>query len=83
MDLLALMIASFTPPALIGALVGGVVGWLLWGWFGAALGVVVGYCAGMWFARRFWGIPISQRVKGWISLLAFLGGLTVLAVATR
>ena len=49
----------------------------------ALLGVVVGYGAGVWFARRFSGVPLSPHVKGWLSLLAFIGGLAVLAIATR
>jgi hypothetical protein len=82
-DLLALMIASLTLPALVGAAAVGLVGYLQWGWLGALLGAVVGYGTGVWFAARFAGIPLSPHIKGWLSLLLFLGGLTVLAIATR
>ena len=50
---------------------------------GAVLGLVVGYGVGLWIKAQFWDVPISSRAKGWLSLLAFLGGLTVLAIATR
>ena len=83
MDLLALMIASLTLPAILGAAALGALGYSWWGWIGALLGVVVGYGAGVWFARRFSGVPLSPHVKGWLSLLAFIGGLAVLAIATR
>jgi len=82
-DLLALMIASFTLPAAVGAVGVAVAGYLLWGWIGAALGVVVGYGAGVWFNARFVGVPLSPHVKGWLSLALFLAGLTVLAIVTR
>jgi hypothetical protein len=83
MDLLALMIASLTPPALFGAAAGAVVGFFLWGWLGGALGLVAGYGAGVWFAGRYAGVPLSPHVKGWLSLLVLIGGLTILAIATR
>ncbi len=83
MDLLALIIALFSPPALIGAVICGVLGWLFWGCFGAILGLIVGYGVGLWCARYYWDGTISPRAKGWLSLIALLGGLTVLAVATR
>jgi len=82
-DLLALMIASFSLFSAGGAIVGAIVGYLVWGWLGAALGLVVGYGVGLWIKAQFWDVPISSRAKGWLSLLAFLGGLTVLAIATR
>jgi hypothetical protein len=82
-DLLALMIASFSLFSAGGAIVGAIVGYLVWGWLGAALGLVVGYGVGLWIKAKFWDVPISARAKGWLSLLAFLGGLTVLAIATR
>jgi hypothetical protein len=82
-DLLALMIASFTLPAVVGAVVVAVAGYLLWGWIGTALGVVVGYGTGVWFNARFVGVPLSPHVKGWLSLALFLAGLTVLAIVTR
>ena len=82
MDLLALIIASFTVPAVVGALVLCVVGFLAWGWPGGVLGLFVGYGAGMWYARRY-GEELSPNAKGWVSLILFLGGLTVLAIVTR
>jgi hypothetical protein len=83
LDLLALIVASFTLPALVGAVAFGVLGYLAWGWMGAILGVILGYAAGVWYASRFSGVPLSPHVKGWLSLLAFLGGLTLLAILTR
>jgi len=82
-DLLALMIASFTLSAVTGAVVLGVLGYLEWGWLGAVVGVVIGYGAGVWFERRFVGVPLSPNAKGWLSLALFLAGLTVLAIVTR
>ncbi len=82
-DLLALIIASFSLFSAGGAIVGALVGYLLWGWLGAALGLFVGYGAGVWIKAQFWDVPMSARAKGWLSLLAFLAGLTVLAIATR
>ncbi len=83
MDLLALMIASFTLPAVAGAAALAVVGYYLLGWIGAALGLVIGYGAGVWFETRFVGVPLSPNAKGWLSLALFLAGLTVLAIVTR
>jgi hypothetical protein len=83
LDFLALMIASFTLPAVAGAAAGAVLGFLLWGWVGAVLCVVIGYGAGVWYAARFAGVPLSPNAKGWLSLILFLGGLTVLAIVTR
>lgn len=83
MDLLALMIASLTLPAIAGAAVGAVLGFYLWGWLGAVPGVVVGYAAGVWYAGRYQGVPLSPNAKGWLSLALLLAGLTVLAIATR
>ena len=83
MDLLALIIASFTLPAALGALLIGAVGYHLWGWLGALIGAVPGYLLGMWFAQRFAGVPLSPYAKGWVSLGMFIGGLAVLAIATR
>jgi hypothetical protein len=37
----------------------------------------------MWFERRFAGVPLSPYAKGWVSLGMFIGGLAVLAIATR
>ncbi len=82
-DLLALMIASFSLFSAGGAGVGAIVGYWLWGWLGAALGLVVGYGVGLCIKTKLWDVPISPHVKGWLSLLAFLGGLTVLAIVTR
>jgi hypothetical protein len=45
--------------------------------------VVAGYLLGMWFERRFAGVPLSPYAKGWVSLGMFIGGLAVLAIATR
>ena len=83
MDLLALIIASFTFPAVFGAVLLGVIGYHLWGWIGAVVGAVPGYLLGMWFERRFAGVPLSPYAKGWVSLGMFIGGLAVLAIATR
>ncbi len=83
MDLLALMIASFTLPAVAGAVALAFIGYVLWGWIGAALGIVIGYGAGVWFERRFVGVPLSPHVRGWLSLALFLAGLTLLAIVTR
>jgi DNA mismatch repair protein MutH len=83
LDLLALIIASFTLTAVVGALVVGAVLYLSWGWLGAVLGAVLGYAAGVWCEQRFAGVPLSPYAKGWVSLGLFIGGLTVLAIATR
>ncbi len=83
MDLLALMIASFTLSAVAGAVVLGIVGYLAWGWLGATLGVIAGYGLGVWFEARFAGAPLSPNAKGWLSLALFLAGLTALAIVTR
>lgn len=83
MDLLALMIASLTLPAVLCAGTGAVLGYLFLGWFGAIVGLIVGYGVGVWFASRYAGVPLSPHVKGWLSLIAFLGGLTLLAILTR
>jgi hypothetical protein len=83
MDLLALIIASFTLPAILGALGLGALGYLSWGWIGAFVGAVPGYLLGVWFAQRFAGVPLSPYAKGWVSLAMFIGGLAVLAIATR
>ncbi len=83
MDLLALIIASFTTPAVTGALIVGAFGYLTLGWFGAVLGAVLGYSLGVWYAQRFAGALLSPYAKGWVSLGLFIGGLAVLAIATR
>ncbi len=83
MDFLALMIASLTTTALTGAAAGAVLGYLLWGWIGAIVGLIGGYAVGVWYASRFEGVPISPTLKGWLSILLFLAGLTVLAIVTR
>ncbi len=83
MDLIALMIASFTLPAILGAVLLAVAAYQLWGWIGAVLGVVIGYGVGVWFNARFVGVPLSPHVKGWLSLGLFLAGLTALAIITR
>jgi len=78
-----MMIASLTPPAVAGAALLAVIGYLLWGWIGAVPGVVIGYGVGVWFNARFVGVPLSPHVKGWLSLAFFLAGLTALAIITR
>ncbi len=83
MDFLALMIASLTMPALLCAGTGAVLGYLIWGWFGSILGLILGYGAGVFVASRYAGVPLSPHVRGWLSLIAFLGGLTLLAILTR
>lgn len=83
MDLLALMIASFTLPAITGALVLGAVGYLLWGWIGAIIAALIGYSLGVVYWQRSAGVPLSPYAKGWVSLVLFIGGLAVLAIATR
>ena len=50
MDLLALIIASFTLPAVLAAVTMGAVGYLAWGWIGAVIGVALGYAIGVWYA---------------------------------
>lgn len=83
MDLLALIIASFGLPALVGAALVGAFGYWTLGWIGAVTGAVIGYFAGGWYQVRFAGAPLSPQAKGWLSLGLFIGGLTVLAIATR
>jgi hypothetical protein len=83
LDLLALLIASFTLPAVLGALLLGVIGYHWLGWIGAVIGALPGYLLGLWFAQRFAGVPLSPYAKGWVSLAMFIGGLAVLAIATR
>jgi hypothetical protein len=82
-DLLALIIASFTLPAVTGALVLGAFGYLQWDWIGAVIGAVLGYSLGVVYAQRTAGVPLSPYAKGWVSLGMFIGGLAVLAIATR
>jgi hypothetical protein len=82
-DLLALMIASFTLPAVTGALVLGAIAYLRWGWIGATIGVLLGYSLGVVYAQRFAGAELSPYAKGWVSLGLFIGGLAVLAIVTR
>ena len=83
MDLLALLIASFTLPAVAGALALGALLYLSWGWIGAVAGGIVGYLAGAWYSQRITGAPLSPYAKGWVSLVLFIGGLAVLAIVTR
>jgi hypothetical protein len=82
-DLLALIIASFTFTAVAAALVVGVLGYVLLGWVGAVIGAIVGYSLGVVYEQRFAGVPLSPYAKGWVSLGFFIGGLAVLAIATR
>ena len=83
MDLLALIVASFTLPAVLGALALGLWGYSYWGWIGAVIGVISGYALGFWIGQRFAGSPLSPYAKGWVSLGLFIGALAVLAIATR
>ena len=84
MELVALIIASLTFPAVLGAVAARrASAYHLWGWIGAVFGALPGYLLGMWFAQRFAGVPLSPYAKGWVSLGMFIGGLTVLAIATR
>ena len=83
MDLLALLIVSFTFAAVAGALIVGVLGYLGWGWIGAVIGAVIGYSLGVVYTQRFAGMPLSPYAKGWVSLALFIGGLAVLAIVTR
>lgn len=83
MDLLALIVASFTFPAVAGALAIGALGYLVWGWIGATIGALLGYGLGVWFEQRYAGTQLSPYAKGWASLSLFIGGLAVLAIATR
>lgn len=83
MDLLALLIASFTLPAVVGALLLGVLLYLAWGWVGAVLGAIAGYLVGVWYAQRVANKSVSPYAKGWMSLALFIGALLLLAIATR
>ena len=83
MDLLALIIASFTFAAVAAALVLGAIGYLAWGWIGATVGALLGYALGVWVAQSYANVPLSPYAKGWVSLGLFIGGLAVLAIATR
>ena len=83
MDFLALLIASFTVAAVTGAILLAVAGYSALGPIGAVLGALVGYALGMWYQARYAGVPLSPHAKGWLSLILFLGGLTVLAIVTR
>jgi hypothetical protein len=82
-EFLALIVASLTLPAIAGAVVLGALGYLQWGWIGALIGVLLGYVAGVWYEARFAGVPLSPHAKGWLSLAMFIGGIAVLAIATR
>ncbi len=83
MDLFALIIASLTLPVVAGAALAAALGFWMWGWLGAVVGIVAGYLGGVWYAGRFAGVPISPHLKGWLSLVLFIGGLAILAIATR
>jgi hypothetical protein len=82
-DLLAMIIATLTPSAVFAALGLGVVFYVLWGWLGGLFGLVVGYGTGVYLTQWYGEVALSPHVKGWLSLLAFLGGLTLLAILTR
>ncbi|KWT70166.1 hypothetical protein [Hyphomicrobium sulfonivorans] len=83
MDLLALLIASFSLPAVVGAVLAGALLFLSWGWGGAVLGAIAGYLGGVWYAQRVANESVSPYAKGWMSLVLFIGGLLLLAIATR
>ena len=78
-----MIVASFTFPAATGALIVGAFGYLLMGWLGGVIGTILGYGAGVWYAQRFAAASVSPYAKGWVSLGLFIGGLAVLAIATR
>jgi hypothetical protein len=82
-DLLAMLIVTLTPAALFTAIGMGIVFYVLWGWLGGLFGLLAGYGTGVWLTHVFGGVPLSPHVKGWLSLAAFLGGLTLLAIFTR
>ena len=82
-ELLAIFIVTLTPLAVSLAIGAAIAFYVLWGWLGAIFGLIVGYGTGVWLTQRFGGVPLSPHVKGWLSLLAFLGGLTLLAIFTR
>jgi hypothetical protein len=82
-DLLAMLIATLTPAVIFAALGAAIVFYLLWGWLGGLFGLVVGCGTGVWLTQWYGGMPLSPQAKGWLSLLAFLGGLTLLAILTR
>ena len=72
-----------TTPALVGAAAVGLLGYFFLGWLGGLVGVIAGYGGGVWFGNRFSGVPLSPHVKGWLSLIVFIGGLALLAIVTR
>ncbi len=78
-----MIIATLTPSVVFATGAGAVLGYMLWGWLGSLLGVVVGYGIGVWLTAWYGGVPLSPHMKGWLSLAAFLGGLTLLAIVTR
>jgi len=78
-----MLIATLTPAVIFAALGAAIVFYLLWGWLGGLFGLVVGYGTGVWLTQWYDGMPLSPQAKGWLSLLAFLGGLTLLAILTR
>ncbi len=78
-----MIVASFTFPALAGALLVGAIFYASLGWIGAVIGAALGYGFGVWYAQRFDGVALSPYAKGWVSLGLFIGGLAVLAIATR
>ena len=78
-----MLIATLTPAVIFTALGAAIVFYLLWGWLGGLFGLVVGYGTGVWLTQWYGGMPLSPQAKGWLSLMAFLGGLTLLAILTR
>ena len=78
-----MLIATLAPAVIFTALGAAIVFYLLWGWLGGLFGLVVGYGTGVWLTQWYGGMPLSPQAKGWLSLLAFLGGLTLLAILTR
>ena len=84
MDLLALIIASFTLPAVLGALLVGAVRLSLVGMDRRHRRRSAGVYLWVPGSRSgFAGVPLSPYAKGWVSLAVFIGGLAVLAIATR
>jgi len=78
-----MIIATLTPTSVFAGVGAAIVFYVLWGWLGALFGLVAGYGTGVWLTQWYGGMPLSPQVKGWLSLLAFLGGLTLLAILTR
>ncbi len=78
-----MLIATMTPSAIFAAIALAAAFYLLWGWLGGLFGLIVGYGTGVWLTQWYGESPLSPHTKGWLWLLAFLGGLTLLAILTR